>query len=266
MNHANIILGQSLAVRDVLVERRRQVEKEGWSPEHDDRHNECQLAAAASCYALGTTDIHCKGARVWPWSPGWWKPEGGYRRMLVKAGALIIAEIERMDRAEAKAEARIEIIGQNGNDGAVYSELDRLQGAACVNRCPTEVAREARERLTQDLERRQKVHLRPHQLAEVDRLKIAEDFNNDIPAGAQPVKEPQRPRHLCSACGQGHALHNCTGGLPPIEDQGWSRRGEIEPQPGKRYDVRFDDGYVAECMSADYANRTNWVMIRESRA
>lgn len=90
--------GQPKAWLDVKDERRRQVEAEGWTPEHDDKHNECELAAAAACYALGTTDMHCKGARVWPWTPGWWKPEGGYRRMLIKAGALIFAEIERLDR------------------------------------------------------------------------------------------------------------------------------------------------------------------------
>jgi hypothetical protein len=34
----------------------------------------------------------------WPWSQDWWKPTNP-RRDLVKAGALIAAEIERLDRA-----------------------------------------------------------------------------------------------------------------------------------------------------------------------
>jgi hypothetical protein len=39
---------------------------------------------------------------IWPWSPDWWKPRDA-RRNLERAAALIIAEIERLDRAEARA-------------------------------------------------------------------------------------------------------------------------------------------------------------------
>lgn len=55
--------------------------------------------------------------------------------------------------------ARRKAIDQNGNDGAVYGELDRLRAAA--------------------------------------------DFNDDIPV------EPQRPRHVCPACGLGHSIGQC---------------------------------------------------------
>lgn len=41
------------------------------------------------------------GAYHWPWSREWWKPKNP-RRDLVKAGALIVAEIERLDRLEAQ--------------------------------------------------------------------------------------------------------------------------------------------------------------------
>lgn len=37
----------------------------------------------------------------WPWDAKWWKPKNT-RRDLVRAGALIVAELERMDR-ESKA-------------------------------------------------------------------------------------------------------------------------------------------------------------------
>ncbi|HHG5409119.1 TPA: hypothetical protein ACPWMT_005896, partial [Pseudomonas aeruginosa] len=37
---------------DVQAERRRQVEAEGWTPEHDDGHSHGQMARAAACYAL----------------------------------------------------------------------------------------------------------------------------------------------------------------------------------------------------------------------
>jgi len=33
----------------------------------------------------------------WPWNMVWWKPKN-YRRDLVKAAALLVAEIERLDR------------------------------------------------------------------------------------------------------------------------------------------------------------------------
>lgn len=87
---------------DVLAERTRQIKAEGWTPEHDDKHDECQLAAAAACYSVCGEERHLKkftydGVWLWPWSIGWWKPSS-YRRNLVKAAALLLAEIERLDR------------------------------------------------------------------------------------------------------------------------------------------------------------------------
>lgn len=67
-------------------------------------------------------------------------------------GAIVIEDV-RFD------EARADIIAQNGNDGAHYSEIDRLRAAA--------------------------------------------DFNDDVPV------EPQRPRHVCPACGLGHSIGQC---------------------------------------------------------
>lgn len=100
----------SKAATDVLAERRRQVEAEGWTPEHDDEHGEGELPAAAASYAIDACGIALGHASkdhppsVWPWDRQWWKPQGA-RRNLVKAGALILAEIERLDRATAKEEA-----------------------------------------------------------------------------------------------------------------------------------------------------------------
>lgn len=93
---------------DVLAERRRQVEVEIWTPAHDDRHDRGEIALAAACYALWTA-LASRGEqskaraqdlvrRWWPWAFIWWKPTDR-RRDLVKAGALILAEIERLDRA-----------------------------------------------------------------------------------------------------------------------------------------------------------------------
>lgn len=99
----------SPAAADVLAERRRQIEAEGWTPEHDDEHMAGELAGAAGCYARYAS-VQARGGYPstytfpvdWPWRPSWWKPSDA-RRNLVKAGALILAEIERIDRAAIAA-------------------------------------------------------------------------------------------------------------------------------------------------------------------
>lgn len=90
------------AARDVMAERQRQVTAEGWTPEHDDQHEVGELATAAACYAGNAGGYVWAGGwpgEVWPWAREWWKPSAP-RRDLVKAAALILAEIERLDRAE----------------------------------------------------------------------------------------------------------------------------------------------------------------------
>lgn len=88
------------AAADVLAERQRQVTAEGWTPEHDDEHSDGEMALAASSYALYAHKKPIAPAIPynWPWEPEWFKQQGA-RRDLVKAGALILAEIERIDRA-----------------------------------------------------------------------------------------------------------------------------------------------------------------------
>ena len=85
----------------MLAERRRQVTAEGWTPEHDDQYEDGELIDAAACYAQDSSLWDCVGEPPsdWPWSDEWWKPSKNMRRNLVKAGALILAEIERRDRA-----------------------------------------------------------------------------------------------------------------------------------------------------------------------
>lgn len=96
----------SAAVRDVLAERQRQITVEGWGVERDDKYIDCELARAAATYTLCTDPGQLKvcDAPVWPWPMHWWKPTT-YRRNLVKAAALLLAEIERVDRASAHAAA-----------------------------------------------------------------------------------------------------------------------------------------------------------------
>lgn len=92
----------------IAAERRRQILMEGWTPEHDDEHRFGEMATAAACYAHEAhypwTESHMKVApRQWPWARAWWKPTGDPVRDLVKAGALIAAEIDRLERARCRS-------------------------------------------------------------------------------------------------------------------------------------------------------------------
>ncbi|EGT4286842.1 hypothetical protein DOX45_01215 [Cronobacter malonaticus] len=89
---------KSAAARDILAERQRQISAEGWTPEHDDEHSDGSLADAAACYALLANSQLAGVPCYWPWDAKWWKPKN-QRADLVRAAALIVAEIERIDRA-----------------------------------------------------------------------------------------------------------------------------------------------------------------------
>jgi len=86
-------------IEEIRGERMRQKLDEGWMPEHDDAHDRGEMAHAAGCYALNAASPFAKGIVpiFWPWAREWWKPKSG-RRDLVRAAALIVAEIERLDR------------------------------------------------------------------------------------------------------------------------------------------------------------------------
>lgn len=87
---------------EIARERERQRGAEGWTHAHDDQHVSGELARAAGTYAFHSAGkrIHRPGSCPvnWPWDVSWWKPTDR-RRDLIKAGALIVAEIERLDRA-----------------------------------------------------------------------------------------------------------------------------------------------------------------------
>lgn len=107
-------IGYTVSVGMIAAERRRQVEGESWTSSHDDGHDSGELALAAACYAIesaGRSSVeyrlgHAGGLEVnvdtaglyWPWTKEWWKPTTEIRN-LVKAGALIAAEIDRRLRA-----------------------------------------------------------------------------------------------------------------------------------------------------------------------
>lgn len=91
------------AIDLIAKERQRQVNEEGWTPEHDDQHAKGELARAAACYAVPDNyrvRVHYL-SELWPWELKWWKPAPDNRkRELIKAAALIVAEIERIDRLQ----------------------------------------------------------------------------------------------------------------------------------------------------------------------
>ena len=87
--------------RAVLKERAQHFSREGRTSSYDDGHIGGELALAAAEYAMVSTGRYgtLKGgpSHVWPWSPQWFKPTTPHLA-LVKAGALIIAELDRIDR------------------------------------------------------------------------------------------------------------------------------------------------------------------------
>lgn len=115
---------------EIGAERAEQIGKHGWTAEHDDNnHDKGELAMAAACYAmphrLYQKSDYADGVTYmdpWPWSRQWDKrPYHGNvvrgngsqgekvrRGLLVRAAALIVAEIERIDRAARKRKDRRE--------------------------------------------------------------------------------------------------------------------------------------------------------------
>jgi hypothetical protein len=93
----------------IELERTRQIKIEGWTPEHDDEHVAADLCIAGACYAImGSFQIchhsnkTCDTVDQWPWDKRAWKPSPDPIRNLVKAGALIAAEIDRLQRLAVK--------------------------------------------------------------------------------------------------------------------------------------------------------------------
>ncbi len=87
----------SKALNDIAAERRRQ-EAKGFDAEHDDGHDNGELARAAICYAAnGSEKLDCV-AWLSPWGDDPFTT-GDRRGDLVRAAAMLTAEIERLDRA-----------------------------------------------------------------------------------------------------------------------------------------------------------------------
>ena len=107
----------------IAAERQRQIDKEGWKPEHDDQHRGREMARAAAAYLghyiahswmidneLGLyTSLETYTSEVppdeWPeeWETPGWKPKGKIED-LTRAAALIAAEIDRLQRLQPDAD------------------------------------------------------------------------------------------------------------------------------------------------------------------
>lgn len=86
----------------ITQERQRQIEQEGFTAGHDDNYPADTLAYAALCYLA--PDAPELVMSWWPWDWKWWKPKDRLSN-LIRAGALIAAEIDRLQRHEAEKEA-----------------------------------------------------------------------------------------------------------------------------------------------------------------
>ena len=120
----------------VIAERRRQIEHEGWSLDHDDKHPDGEMARAGGCYLFSGAGVRLNKdgiEKFWPWSKYWWKPRyGDRRRDLVRGCALGIAEGEKFDRCRNKATTKTKplpvrslVTDDSHNDHSRLIELGR---------------------------------------------------------------------------------------------------------------------------------------------
>lgn len=91
-------------LNDIKTECRAQLSHEGWTPEDGDPRHPGDLALAAAAYAVaGSSEDDSDGTApalsrlLWPWSAAELKPHD-YRCNLVRAGALVLAELQRVER------------------------------------------------------------------------------------------------------------------------------------------------------------------------
>lgn len=81
----------------IAMERQRQQMEEGFGQSHDADHDCDELICAAMAYLeYAICPGHPTGVpKIWPWEREWWKPKDR-KRNLIRAGALIAAELDRM--------------------------------------------------------------------------------------------------------------------------------------------------------------------------
>lgn len=121
----------------IAKERQRQIDEEGWTAEKHDVHTRGELALAGACYAMWDPegvewtreDAHQYAIWLWPWDEEWWKPKDRIRN-LVRAGALIAAEIDRLQRQQEDTPMHA--------DNPMRAALAALQPIVCGIYCQPE--------------------------------------------------------------------------------------------------------------------------------
>lgn len=111
---------------EIERERRRQIAGKGYQPETDDHYIHGELARAAAVYTIyaalpdldrehaqGLGPMHYSTDFLWPWDNTHFKLTNP-RRDLIKAAALILAELERLDRAQTASGCTcMEVFGED---------------------------------------------------------------------------------------------------------------------------------------------------------
>ena len=95
----------------VKDERVKQINKHGYTHEHDDGHTDGSIADAAACYAATAQVYKIKEFNelfpmktLYPWGMRYFKKEEKSRKdQIITACAMLMAEWERLDRIEKKA-------------------------------------------------------------------------------------------------------------------------------------------------------------------
>lgn len=115
----------------IAEERKRQIDIERWTAQHDDGHTLAQIALAGLSYVsvaasqvrLGEGCLIHKLPVYWPWDDMWWKPSNDPVRNLTKAGALIAAEIDRLQRKQQTTKSHTEEPMQNFIEEAGWPQV-----------------------------------------------------------------------------------------------------------------------------------------------
>ena len=116
---------QDEVIELMAEERKRQSESQGYTAEHDDRYTGAELSECAICYVSAARkqikyDPDYTGTgHIWPLDGDWWKP-GTPIQNLVKAGALVAAEIDR----QLRAMATVKLFSISGEDLVAALDLE----------------------------------------------------------------------------------------------------------------------------------------------
>lgn len=123
-----------IVLGSLLKEREKQTQLKGYSPARDDGYVHGDLAAAASAYAWRAGSPGTR-TNLWPWGQSQFKPSGDRRKDLVKALALLWAEVERIDRLQLEpVEVARDALGWWSHPGylAEYGD-DEISGEECAS-------------------------------------------------------------------------------------------------------------------------------------